>query len=854
MQQQQQQQQLQQVHILLLLLVWTGLSMAKAMDTWHRLPSLETFASYEDMQRYFDQRNLRSMRHIDNPTDDSYLAAFNQYNEQSGDRSQVHHSRTKREERRLPTAPRMLRFELADAVEPSDELKLFLRQHQARALKDTPTTESAPVPPASTTKAAKSQRPKRKPRRQRRSTINQQQQQPADFKAMMIPFQETDAREPDPYTAQLIREARILDLQSQATRTAQKLPPKHGFQVRIRKTKRTKRSAPGSSPQMFKFELTDAKAALPQSLLPQRSGKQLQPTPTLLTMETQPQRNNTTQSQSQGQAPTKATPPAEDNAIQNSESTAETKRMYVYKEAPQSNGHGKGKKSLGGLPHEVQKAISQLMKEGHGGKAYIKYLPAPKSEYEHYKIKPLSPLSGYGLKPSSYMKYMPGAVQTKLVEASPVPQPAQVPVQVHIQPVPVVEQLRYIHYKPSYAQVYAAQPPNMAQHPIVVQEAAAPQAEEVHHHTYTAELAAAPVPTQSIDVIVPQFRPSKPDPLQEEYQAQAQEPIYGRALEPYQYAIQHEPSPAASPLIKIEYHGPADSAKEHYKQLPEFQQLSTLIGKSPDDQIHGLTYLLAKEMQAKLQRQGKQLVMDRPQDSTAPVLFHPGQMQAPAPVPTLKTLAGLGVHQGRLIGMAKTKQYVPIIESGNNDVKEQLPAVPSSMAPKLPTPSSFMDYTPGHGLSHGYEGVRDEQRQQPVTTVEHVVHHPTITNYHQQHPQQQQQQQQHPEQHHYQAAHLAATSLPAELDAEKGANGLHFVSSQEDKSMQQYASKYAFGYRIRDFHTGNDFGHKQNRDFHGVTRGQYHILLPDGRIQNVIYHADDTGFHADVSFEGGTKH
>ncbi|SPP74256.1 Hypothetical predicted protein [Drosophila guanche] len=771
-----------------LMLLLLGLSTARAMDTWHRLPSLETFASYEDMQRYFEQRNLRSMRHIDNPTDDSYLAAFNQYNEQSEDRSQGHHSRTKREERRLPSAPRMLRFELSDAVEPSDELKLLLRQHQARALKDAPTTESAP---ASTTKAAKSQRPKRKPRRQRRSIIGQQQ--PVDFKAMMIPFQETDAREPDPYTAQLIREARILDLQSQATRTEPKLGPKHGFQVRIRKTKRSKRSAPGASPQMFKFELTDAKAALPQSLLPQRAGKQLQPTPTLLTMETQPERSNTTQ----GQAPTKATPRAEDNAIHNSESTAETKRMYVYKEAPQSSGQGKGKKSLGGLPHEVQKAISQLMKEGHGGKAYIKYLPAQKSEYEHYKIKPLSPLSGYGLKPSSYMKYMPGAGQTKLVEASPVAAAAQVPVQVHIQPVPVVEQLRYIHYKPNYAQVYAAQPPNnMAQHPIVVQEAAVP-------HTYTAELAAAatpaPVPpTQSIDVIVPQFRPSKPDPLQEEYRAQ--EPIYGRALEPYQYAIQHEPSPAASPLIKIEYHAPADSVKEHYKQLPEFQQLSTLIGKSPDDQIHGLTYLLAKEMQAKLQRQGKQLVMDRPQDSTAPILFHPGQVQAPAPVPTLKTLAdlggSLGVHQGRLIGMAKTKQYVPIIESaGNNDVKEQLPAVPSSMAaapPKLPTPSSFIDYTPGHGLSHGYEGVRDEERQQPVTTVEHVVHHPTITNYHQQ----QQQQQQHPEQHHYQGAHLAATSLPAELDAEKGANGLHFVSSQEDKSVSPAHFRFGLGLQL----------------------------------------------------------
>uniref|UniRef100_A0A1A9ZPM6 Uncharacterized protein n=1 Tax=Glossina pallidipes TaxID=7398 RepID=A0A1A9ZPM6_GLOPL len=71
------------------------------------------------------------------------------------------------------------------------------------------------------------------------------------------------------------------------------------------------------------------------------------------------------------------------------------------------------------------------------------------------------------------------------------------------------------------------------------------------------------------------------------------------------------------------------------------------------------------------------------------------------------------------------------------------------------------------------------------------------------------------------------------------------------QSLEQYASRYAFGYRIRDFNTGNDFGHKQNRDVDGVTRGQYHILLPDGRVQNVIYKADDTGFHADVTFETG---
>lgn len=716
---------------------------------------------FQDMQRYFDQRNFRSMRHIDNPTDDSYLAAFNQYNEQLETRSPVHtQGRVKREQRQLPTAPRMLRFELADAVEPSPELKQILRQYHARALKESPqpapVSQTTPKPAMEATQATTKK--SRKPRRQRRSAVGAQQ--PAEFKVQMIPFEETDAREPDPLTAQLIKKARTLDLQSQATRSSKPQEPrKKPFQIRIRKTKRSKRSAP----QMIKFELADAKP-LPQI---QRSGKQLKPeTPTLLTMETQGNLTTTT-------------PRVEDNDILTGEATAETKRMYVYKESPHSSGHVKTKKSLSALPHEVQKVIGHLMKDGHGGKAYVKYVPAQKSDYELYKAKPVT----YGLKPlGNYVKYI-----HKTPEPSAAPAPAPAPVQVHIQPVPVVEQLRYV-YKPAYV----APPPTIAQ-PIVVQEAvAAPTVAEVEevHHTYTAEL--APPPTQALDVIVPQFRPSKPDPLLAESPA-----IYGTPQEQYQY---QEVQPEASPLIKIEYHAPADSLKEHYKQLPEFQQLSTLIGKSPDDQIHGLTYLLAKEMQAKMQRQGKQLA-DRPQDSTAPILFHPGQGQSPAP--TLKTLAEhghLGIQPGRLIGMAKTKQYVPIIEPGNNDVKE-LPPVAST---KLPTPSSYIDYTHGHGLSNGYEGV--PHSEEPVTTVEHVVHHPTVATLQHQHVIQHQHQIQHqipqqihhqvqpqiqyqhqPRLEHHQEHHhgLVATVLPAELDADKGANGLHFVHSQEDKSVSE---------------------------------------------------------------------
>ena len=70
----------------------------------------------------------------------------------------------------------------------------------------------------------------------------------------------------------------------------------------------------------------------------------------------------------------------------------------------------------------------------------------------------------------------------------------------------------------------------------------------------------------------------------------------------------------------------------------------------------------------------------------------------------------------------------------------------------------------------------------------------------------------------------------------------------------KYASGYAFGYHIHDYHTGNDYGHTQNQDTDGVTRGDYHILLPDGRIQNVHYMADEKGFHANVTYSDGSKH
>lgn len=597
------------------------------------------------MQHYFNQRLLRSMRHIDNPTDDSYLAAFNLHNEQTVATSDIAQARLKRDIRQLPTIPRMLRFELSDAVTPSMEVKPPQQQEQLIN---------------STVSATKKDREPR--RRLRRSATKRD----PDFKVHMIPFEASDAREPDERTAHLIKRGRALETQ-QAGRSNNS----QSRTVHRRKTKRQKRSA---VVQLVKFELADAKTSLPKSLV---DNQKLQ--------ATVPRESRTT-----------------DNLITPDESAAESKRLFIYHETPVSI-QAKSKKLMNSLPQGVQKVISHLIRNGHEGKAHIKYIPSQKKDYEYLRVK------------SSTHANVPA----KTVE----------PVQIHIEPVPVVEHLRYVYTPQQYPTPHAT----TLNQPIIVHEAVPnnpPITEEIHH-TYSAESLVVPsaVPQAETPTNHYQFRPSKPDPLHiEPVQSNL---IYGRPIEHFKYEIQTEATPTTTPLIKIEYHVPQARINEHYKQLPEFRELSTLIGKSPDDQIHGLTYLLAKEMQAK-QRQSKQLLVspplqDQPQENTAPIQFHPTDNHVPrAPHPPLKAFTigdhvSLGTKPGRLIGMAKTKQYVPIVEQGNNDVKElvTLAKQPSSPA-ALPTPSSYIEFTPGHGLSNGYEGVHDDGL---LRTVETLVHH-----------------------------------------------------------------------------------------------------------------------------------
>eukprot|EP00094_Tigriopus_californicus_P012307 TCALIF_11896-PA protein Name:"Similar to resilin Pro-resilin (Drosophila melanogaster)" AED:0.18 eAED:0.45 QI:0/0/0/1/1/1/2/0/132 len=57
---------------------------------------------------------------------------------------------------------------------------------------------------------------------------------------------------------------------------------------------------------------------------------------------------------------------------------------------------------------------------------------------------------------------------------------------------------------------------------------------------------------------------------------------------------------------------------------------------------------------------------------------------------------------------------------------------------------------------------------------------------------------------------------------------------------------YEYGYKVHDDKYGTDFGHSENRDGY-VTKGEYHVLLPDGRVQTVTYYVDGkSGYVADL--------
>ena len=60
---------------------------------------------------------------------------------------------------------------------------------------------------------------------------------------------------------------------------------------------------------------------------------------------------------------------------------------------------------------------------------------------------------------------------------------------------------------------------------------------------------------------------------------------------------------------------------------------------------------------------------------------------------------------------------------------------------------------------------------------------------------------------------------------------------------------FAYQYGVNDDYSGTKFDKAETQDDYGNVKGEYKVLLPDGRTQIVSYTADHTnGFIADVKF------
>merc|ERR1711970_414959 len=80
--------------------------------------------------------------------------------------------------------------------------------------------------------------------------------------------------------------------------------------------------------------------------------------------------------------------------------------------------------------------------------------------------------------------------------------------------------------------------------------------------------------------------------------------------------------------------------------------------------------------------------------------------------------------------------------------------------------------------------------------------------------------------------------------------------SQEAGYHEDYQpSPYHYEYKVQDPKEYLDFGAAEEGDGKGDVHGQYHVQLPDGRLQHVSYHVDDyNGYIADVSYDGHAEH
>ena len=69
-----------------------------------------------------------------------------------------------------------------------------------------------------------------------------------------------------------------------------------------------------------------------------------------------------------------------------------------------------------------------------------------------------------------------------------------------------------------------------------------------------------------------------------------------------------------------------------------------------------------------------------------------------------------------------------------------------------------------------------------------------------------------------------------------------------------HVPSYTFSWAVKDDYTKNDFGQDETREA-DQTKGTYHVLLPDGRVQTVTYTVDAySGYTADVTYDGEAQY
>merc|ERR1712121_95211 len=98
---------------------------------------------------------------------------------------------------------------------------------------------------------------------------------------------------------------------------------------------------------------------------------------------------------------------------------------------------------------------------------------------------------------------------------------------------------------------------------------------------------------------------------------------------------------------------------------------------------------------------------------------------------------------------------------------------------------------------------------------------------------------------------VPALSLPSPAGGVGGVVGGHGGDHYNEKP-----DPFHFKYGVHDDKYYTDFNEERYGDEAGNIKGEYHVHLPDGRIQHVIYHADGNygGTVMDVKYDGEAHH